>query len=225
MQWSDILAAEKKADYFMSAMEHVSQRKQQGVTVYPPANDMFNAFKLTQLKDTRVVLLGQDPYHGPDQAHGLCFSVKPGIAFPPSLKNIFKELHDDIGSALPEHGNLDKWAREGVLLLNTFLTVEAGTPQSHQNIGWEIFTDKVIKLLSDTKEHIVYILWGAHAQKKQKLIDTSKHSIIKSAHPSPLSAHRGFFGSRPFSKTNELLLAHNQPPIDWDLTTPEVKLH
>lgn len=220
MEWSDILATEKQADYFNSALNYVAQQRQAGVTVYPEPTDVFNAFKLTPFDQTRVVLVGQDPYHGPDQAHGLCFSVKPGVALPPSLKNIFKELHTDLGVPVPLDGNLDKWAKEGVLLLNSFLTVEQSKPQSHQNIGWEIFTDKVISLLSETKEHLVYILWGAHAQKKAALINTEKHSIIKSVHPSPLSAHRGFFGSHPFSKTNELLQIHNQIPIDWDLTSP-----
>ncbi|MBP9053007.1 MAG: uracil-DNA glycosylase, partial [Ilumatobacteraceae bacterium] len=173
--------------------------------------------RLTAYADTRVVILGQDPYHGAGQAHGLCFSVRPGVALPPSLANIYKELHSDLGITVPRHGNLEAWARQGVLLLNTTLTVRAGQAASHQGKGWEIFTDQVLRAVNDKQQRVVFILWGAAARKKKSLIDLSRHVVLESAHPSPLSAHNGFFGSRPFSRANAALAAAGQRPIDWAL--------
>ena len=187
-------------------------------TVYPDMYDLYNCFRFTPFEKVKVVLLGQDPYHGEGQAHGLCFSVQEGVPNPPSLENIFKELQADIGCPRPSSGNLTKWANEGVLLLNTSLTVRAHQANSHSKCGWAWFTDSVIKLLSDKKENLVFILWGGNAKSKKPLIDLSKHHVIESVHPSPLSAYGGFFGSKPFSKTNEYLLSKNIPPIDWDLT-------
>ena len=186
--------------------------------VYPDMYDLYNCFKYTPFKDLRVVLLGQDPYHNVGQAHGLCFSVQEGIKNPPSLDNIFKELKNDIGCDLPKNGTLTKWAKEGVLLMNTSLSVREHQANSHSKCGWAWFTDSVIKLISEQKEHVVFILWGGNARSKKGLIDKSKHFIIESAHPSPLSAYNGFFGSKPFSKTNEYLTSKGLPPIDWDLT-------
>ena len=186
--------------------------------IYPDMYDLYNCFKYTSFKDLRVVLLGQDPYHNVGQAHGLCFSVQEGIPNPPSLDNIFKELQSDLGYPRPQNGNLTKWAREGVLLLNTSLSVREHQANSHSKCGWAWFTDSVIKLVPEQKEHVVFILWGGNARSKKSLIDTTKHCIIESAHPSPLSAYNGFFGSKPFSKTNEYLISNGLPPIDWDLT-------
>lgn len=186
--------------------------------VYPDMYDLYNCFKYTPFKDLRVVLLGQDPYHNVGQAHGLCFSVQEGIPNPPSLENIFKELKSDIGCERPKSGTLTKWAKEGVLLLNTSLSVREHQANSHSKCGWAWFTDSVIKLVSEQKEHVVFILWGGNARSKKPLIDKTKHCIIESAHPSPLSAYNGFFGSKPFSKTNEYLISKGLPPIDWDLT-------
>ena len=186
--------------------------------IYPDMYDLYNCFKYTSFKDLRVVLLGQDPYHNVGQAHGLCFSVQEGIPNPPSLDNIFKELQSDLGYPRPQNGNLTKWAREGVLLLNTSLSVREHQANSHSKCGWAWFTDSVIKLVSEQKEHVVFILWGGNARSKKSLIDTTKHCIIESAHPSPLSAYNGFLGSKPFSKTNEYLISNGLPPIDWDLT-------
>lgn len=186
--------------------------------VYPDMYDLYNCFKYTPFKDLRVVLLGQDPYHNVGQAHGLCFSVQEGIPNPPSLENIFKELKSDLGYEHPKNGTLTKWAKEGVLLLNTSLSVREHQANSHSKCGWAWFTDSVIKLVSEQKEHVVFILWGGNARSKKPLIDKSKHCIIESAHPSPLSAYNGFFGSKPFSKTNEYLVSKGLPPIDWDLT-------
>ena len=216
--WSDILAPEKQQDYFKHTIQYVAQRRAEGITVFPPKEEVFNAFKVTPLEQVKVVILGQDPYHGPDQAHGLCFSVKPGVRPPPSLLNMYKELATDIpGFEIPQHGHLQSWAEQGVLLLNTVLTVEQGQAHSHKHLGWEQFTDRVIQGLSDRGEGIVFLLWGSHAQKKGNTIDTSKHHVLKAPHPSPLSAHRGFFGSRHFSKANELLTAQGKTPIDWRL--------
>ena len=187
-------------------------------TVYPDMYDLYNCFRFTPFVKVKVVLLGQDPYHGEGQAHGLCFSVQEGVPNPPSLENIFKELQADIGCPRPTSGNLTKWANEGVLLLNTSLTVRAHQANSHSKCGWAWFTDSVIKLLSDKKENLAFILWGGNAKSKKPLIDQTKHYIIESVHPSPLSAYGGFLGSKPFSKTNEYLLSNNIPPIDWDLT-------
>ena len=186
--------------------------------VYPDMYDLYNCFRLTPFSDLKVVLLGQDPYHNVGQAHGLCFSVQDGIPNPPSLDNIFKELKSDIGCELPKSGNLTKWAKEGVLLLNTSLSVRAHQANSHSKCGWAWFTDSVIKLISEKKEHVVFILWGGNARSKKNLIDASKHCILESPHPSPLSAYQGFFGCKHFSKTNEYLIKHNLPTIDWDLT-------
>ncbi|HEY4332335.1 MAG TPA: uracil-DNA glycosylase, partial [Ilumatobacteraceae bacterium] len=186
-------------------------------TVYPPHEEVFAAIHLTSYADSRVMILGQDPYHGPRQAHGLCFSVRRGVAVPPSLANIYRELNTDLGIPAPEHGNLEHWARQGVLLLNTTLTVRAGQAASHQGKGWETFTDQVIRVVSAKQERVVFVLWGASARRKKALVDLSRHVVIESAHPSPLSAHNGFFGSRPFSKANEALLAGGRQPIDWRL--------
>ena len=187
-------------------------------TVYPDKYDLYNCFKYTQFKNLKVVILGQDPYHNVGQAHGLCFSVQDGIQKPPSLENIFKELKADIGCDAPKSGNLTKWAKEGVLLLNTSLSVREHQANSHSKCGWAWFTDSVIKLISEQKENVVFILWGGNARSKKPLIDSKKHFIIESAHPSPLSAYNGFFGSKPFSKTNAYLADKSIPPIDWDLS-------
>ncbi|MBO4741197.1 MAG: uracil-DNA glycosylase, partial [Bacteroidales bacterium] len=193
----------------------VEEKKQ--YTVYPKGSDIFNAFKFTPFNDVRVVLIGQDSYHEENQAHGLSFSVREGVPFPPSLRNIFKELHDDVGCPIPVNGNLEKWARQGVLLLNATLTVRAHQAGSHQKHGWEQFTDAAIRNLSEKRSGLVFILWGSYAQAKQALIDTQKHHVLKAVHPSPLSAHRGFFGCKHFSRTNEILLSQGQPAIDWSL--------
>lgn len=216
--WSDILAEEKKKDYFKETLDYVSQRRAQGVTVFPPQELVFNAFKVTPFDAVKVVILGQDPYHGPNQAHGLCFSVLPGIKPPPSLVNMYKELADNIeGFTIPEHGFLQAWAEQGVLLLNTVLTVEQGQAHSHKHLGWEMFTDKVIQGLSDHGEGIIFLLWGSHAQKKGSRINTNKHKVLKAPHPSPLSAHRGFFGCQHFSKTNQILSQQGNATINWQV--------
>ena len=186
-------------------------------TVYPEFNNIFSALKLTPYKDVKVVIVGQDPYHGEGEAHGLSFSVMDGIKIPPSLQNIYKELHDDLGLNIPKSGNLTKWAKEGVLLLNNALTVIKDTPNSHQKIGWSLFTNYVIKVLNQKETPVVFILWGRNAQEKEALITNPKHLIIKSAHPSPFSANHGFFGSKPFSKTNEFLIKNKIDPINWNL--------
>ena len=186
--------------------------------VYPDMYDLYNCFRFTPFEKLRVVLLGQDPYHNVGQAHGLCFSVKDGVPNPPSLENIFKELQSDIGCPKPKNGDLTKWANEGVLLMNTSLTVREHQANSHSKCGWAWFTDSVIKLISEQKQHVVFILWGGNARSKKPLIDSSKHYIIECVHPSPLSAYNGFFGSKPFSKTNDYLISNGLPPIDWDLT-------
>lgn len=186
-------------------------------TIYPDKYDIFNALNYTAYKDVKVVILGQDPYHGPNQAHGLSFSVKPGVSIPPSLVNIYKELKDDLNCYIPNNGYLKKWADQGVLLLNTSLTVRGGEANSHRNKGWEIFTDAIISILNKREEPIVFILWGSNAISKEKLITNKGHYIIKSPHPSPLSAHRGFLGSKPFSKTNNFLKSIGKAPIDWQI--------
>ena len=216
--WSDLLKNEKQQAYFQETLDYVEQRRQQGVTVYPPKSEVFNAFRTPEFEQIKVVIIGQDPYHGPEQAHGLCFSVKPGIKTPPSLVNMYKELATDIdGFTIPNHGYLQTWAEQGVLLLNTVLTVEDGQAHSHKHLGWERFTDKVITLLSEHNEGLVFLLWGAHAQKKGKAIDQSKHCILTAPHPSPLSAHRGFFGCRHFSRANDYLESIGKKPIDWQV--------
>lgn len=186
-------------------------------TVYPPKQDRFNAYKMTPFEKVKVVILGQDPYHGANQAHGLAFSVREGMPHPPSLQNILKELHDDIGCPLPKNGTLTHWAEEGVFLLNAVLTVRASEAHSHKGRGWERFTDATIRLISEQKEHVVFILWGKPAQQKAALIDETRHLILRAPHPSPLSVYRGFFGSKPFSKTNAYLRANGLTPIDWTL--------
>jgi uracil-DNA glycosylase len=190
----------------------------QGKTIYPRGEEYFAAMNLTPFDDVKVVIVGQDPYHGPGQAHGLCFSVREGVRFPPSLQNIFKELHADVGVPIPKSGSLTKWAEQGVLLLNAVLTVEDGKAAAHQGKGWEEFTDKIIHVLNEQKEHVVFILWGSYAQKKGAFIDRKKHLVIEAVHPSPLSAHRGFFGTKPFSKTNAYLKKNGLREINWDLT-------
>ncbi len=214
--WSDVLDPEKEKPYFKETLDYVSQKRESGVTVYPPHDSVFNAFKSTPLEQLKVVIIGQDPYHGPDQAHGLCFSVMPGVRTPPSLVNIYKELCTDIeGFERPDHGYLQPWAEQGVLLLNTVLTVEQGKAHSHKHLGWERFTDTVIQSISDHTQGIVFLLWGAHAQKKGNCIDLNKHHVLKAPHPSPLSAHRGFLGCHHFSQTNDLLKQQNKAPINW----------
>jgi uracil-DNA glycosylase len=214
--WNPVLRGEFNKPYWTDLQRFVVDERSR-TTVYPPHDLVFAALHLTPYASTRVMILGQDPYHGPGQAHGLCFSVQTGVRVPPSLANIHKELADDLGLPIPAHGNLEAWARQGVLLLNATLTVRAGQAASHQGKGWETFTDQVIEVVSAKTDHVVFILWGAYARKKQTLIDRSRHTIIESPHPSPLSAHNGFFGTKPFSRTNAALAAHGQPPIDWSL--------
>ncbi|KZN46849.1 uracil-DNA glycosylase [Pseudoalteromonas luteoviolacea] len=216
--WRDLLGAEKQQAYFQDTMNYVAQRRAQGVTVYPPEDKVFEAFKATELAQVKVVILGQDPYHGPDQAHGLCFSVLPGVKAPPSLANMYKELAQDIpGFEIPNHGYLLSWAEQGVLLLNTVLTVEQGQAHSHKHLGWEHFTDVVIDKINTHCEGVVFLLWGSHAQKKGKAIDASRHHVLRAPHPSPLSAHRGFFGCKHFSQANDLLQSMGKSPINWQV--------
>jgi uracil-DNA glycosylase len=214
--WKENLQEQFNSSYFKSIKEFLVEEKQK-FTVYPPGSLIFNAFNLTPFNAVRVVIIGQDPYHGAGQAHGLCFSVPRGISAPPSLVNIFKEIKEDLGIPLPKHGNLEKWARQGVLLLNATLTVRANQAGSHQKKGWEIFTDAVISQLSKQRVGLVFLLWGKFAQDKESLIDTQKHYILKAAHPSPYSAYNGFFGCRHFSRTNEILRRHGLPEIDWSV--------
>lgn len=215
--WEDVLKNEKEQPYFQEALHYVKQQRAEGKTIYPAQSDIFNALKLTRFDNVKVVIIGQDPYHGPNQAHGLSFSVKPGIRKPPSLQNIFKELYDDLGVPTPNDGYLEKWAQQGVLLLNTTLTVEAGKPASHAKIGWERFTDRVIEVLNQHKVGLIFLLWGAHAQRKGQIIDPKHHHVLTAAHPSPFSAERGFFGCKHFSKTNQLLREMGKAEIDWRL--------
>ncbi len=212
--WKARLAGQFDKPYFGELRAFVSQEYRSHV-VFPPGKEIFSAFDRCSFDSVKVVIIGQDPYHGPGQANGLCFSVRDGVRPPPSLVNIFKEIQADLGKPHPPTGNLERWATQGVLLLNATLTVRASSPGSHQNKGWEIFTDAVIKTISDEKEHVVFILWGAYAQKKGEVIDRNKHFVISSPHPSPFSADRGFFGSKPFSKTNEFLRSKGIPEIDW----------
>lgn len=215
--WKEQLRQEFEKPYFQQAALHIKTEKAQGKTIYPPGQYIFNAFNTTPFSNIKVVILGQDPYHGPGQAHGLCFSVQNGVPPPPSLVNIFKELKDDIGIQIPDHGNLTHWAQQGVFLLNASLTVRAGEPMSHARIGWASFTDAVIKKISEKKEHVVFLLWGKFAQEKRLLIDESKHLVLKAAHPSPLSAHNGFLGCKHFSKANAWLISKGIDPVDWSL--------
>ncbi len=212
--WKKQLQPEFEKEYFQELV-HFVKGEYQSETVYPPGPEIFAAFDHCPLDSLKVLIVGQDPYHGPGQANGLCFSVKKGVRKPPSLQNIFKELHSDIGKPIPEHGDLTHWADQGVMLLNATLTVRAHSPGSHQKYGWEEFTDKVIETVSGQKEGIVFLLWGAFAQKKEELIDHTKHLILKSAHPSPFSADRGFFGNRHFSKTNDYLKSRGVRDIEW----------
>ena len=212
--WKEILYDEFQKDYFVNLKQFLVEEKKK-YTIYPPGNLIFNAFDKTPFNEVKVVIIGQDPYHGAGQAHGLCFSVPQGIKIPPSLRNIYKELHSELACEIPNHGNLEKWAEQGVLLINATLTVRDSQAASHQKKGWETFTDSVIRTIANKKENIVFILWGNYAQSKQIFIDENKHCIIKSVHPSPLSASRGFFGSKPFSQTNNYLKASGIEPIDW----------
>ena len=214
--WNPHLRDEFVKPYWTDLQQFVRAERDQH-TVYPPASEVFAALHLTSHENVRVMILGQDPYHGPNQAHGLCFSVQRGVAVPPSLVNIYKELRSDLGIEAPRHGNLEHWAARGVLLLNATLTVRAGQAGSHQGKGWETFTDQVIRVVNDKTDPVVFILWGAYARKKKALIDTERHVVIESAHPSPLSAHNGFLGSKPFSRANEALRARSRQPIDWRL--------
>ena len=214
--WNPLLRSEFDEPYWRDLQAFVAAERQRH-TVYPPHDQVFAALHLTPYAGTRVLVLGQDPYHGPRQAHGLCFSVQHGVAIPPSLANIHKELHDDLGIAPPGHGTLEAWARRGVLLLNATLTVRAGQAGSHQGKGWETFTDRVIRTVNDKPARVVFVLWGSYARRKKALVDTSRHTVIESAHPSPLSAHNGFFGSRPFSRANAALVEAGLEPIDWSL--------
>ena len=214
--WKTALKDEFDKQYFMELKEFLVDEKSK-YPVYPPGGLIFNAFRLTPFDQVRVVLLGQDPYHGQGQAHGLCFSVPAGISSPPSLVNIFKEIERDLGIPVPAHGNLEKWARQGVLLLNATLTVRANQPGSHQRRGWETFTNAVITRLSEKRVGLIFLLWGKFAQEKEVLIDTNRHYVLKAAHPSPYSAYNGFFGCRHFSKTNEILKKHGLEEIDWNI--------
>jgi uracil-DNA glycosylase len=219
--WDDILEEEREQPYFQSLLEFVASKRRAGVVVFPPEHEVFNAFALTPFERVKVVILGQDPYHGPNQAHGLCFSVKPPVPPPPSLINIFAELHRDLGlwserpNHRPEHGSLEGWARQGVLLLNAVLTVEAGKAGSHAGVGWERFTDLVIQRLSSLKSGLVFMLWGAYAQRKGVVIDRARHLVLEAPHPSPLSAYRGFIGCGHFSAANRYLVEHGRSAIDW----------
>ena len=214
--WNELLLEEFNKDYYLKLRDFLKE-EYETKQIYPERQDIFNALKYTAYNDVKVAILGQDPYHGPSQAHGLSFSVKAGVSIPPSLLNIYKELHNDLGCNVPNNGYLKKWADQGVLLLNTVLTVRAGEANSHKNKGWELFTNKIITLLNEKTEPIVFILWGNNAQSKQALITNPIHYIIKSVHPSPLSAHRGFFNSKPFSNTNNFLISKGKKTIDWQI--------
>lgn len=213
--WKQLLWPFFQNESFLNLKKFLQEEKKQNQTIYPPGKVIFNAFNLCKLSEVKVVIMGQDPYHGPGQAHGLAFSVPIGIDIPPSLMNIYKEIHQDLGSPLPVHGNLEHWAKQGVLLLNSSLTVRAHLAGSHQNKGWEEFTDQVIQTLSNTKAGLVFLLWGKNAAQKEAYIDSQKHFILKAPHPSPLSAHRGFLGCRHFSKTNQILMKQGFTPIQW----------
>lgn len=215
--WKEVLKNEFSKAYFLEIVGFLRTEKMAGKTIYPPGPMIFNAFDRTPFDKVKVVLIGQDPYHGKGQAHGLCFSVQNGVPPPPSLMNMFKEMQTDLDVVIPNSGNLTKWADQGVLLLNASLTVRANEPMSHAKIGWAQFTDTVIRKVSEQKEHVVFLLWGKFAQEKQSLIDETKHLVLKAAHPSPLSAYNGFFGCRHFSKTNEYLIKNGIDPIDWSL--------
>ena len=212
--WNPLLRDQFEAPYWHELQSFVRSERSRH-TVYPPHDEVFSALHLTPYASVKVLILGQDPYHGPGQAHGLCFSVRPDVEIPPSLVNIHAELESDLGCPRPRHGNLEHWARQGVLLLNATLTVRASQAASHQRKGWEQFTDRVIEVVNDKQDRVVFVLWGAAARRKKALVDTTRHAVIESPHPSPLSAHRGFFGSRPFSRANEALVAAGRDPVDW----------
>jgi uracil-DNA glycosylase len=214
--WNPVLRGELAKPYFAELRSFVAEERSRG-PVYPPEPEVFAALHLTPYSEVKVLILGQDPYHGPGQAHGLCFSVRPGVGVPPSLRNIHAELESDLGIARPDHGCLDSWARQGVLLLNATLTVRAHEAASHQGKGWEVFTDEVIAAVDAKPERVVFVLWGSSARRKKALVDTSRHVVIESPHPSPLSAHRGFLGSRPFSRANAALEAAGREPVDWSI--------
>ncbi|GJM39496.1 MAG: uracil-DNA glycosylase [Acidimicrobiales bacterium] len=214
--WNPVLRGEFEKPYWATLMAFVNEERST-YEVFPPHDEVFAALHLTPLANVKVLILGQDPYHGPGQAHGLCFSVRAGVRVPPSLQNIHKELHEDLGVAIPDHGNLEAWARQGVLLLNTTLTVRAHQAASHQRQGWERFTDEVIDVVNAKEERVVFILWGAAARKKRSIIDLHRHAVIESPHPSPLSAHKGFFGTKPFSRANAALVDAGRPAVDWSL--------
>ncbi len=213
--WKQLLSEEFNKPYFTAIRQFLKQEKATGKVIFPPGPEIFNAYNLTPPDKVKVVILGQDPYHGTGQAHGLCFSVRKGVKPPPSLVNIYKEMRNDLGFEIPTHGCLESWANQGVFMLNAMLTVEMDKPASHQSIGWQEFTNATIKAISNFRDHIVFILWGAFAQQKAELIDQNKHLIIKSPHPSPFSADKGFFGSKPFSKTNNWLEKHDIEPVNW----------
>ncbi|WP_242218227.1 uracil-DNA glycosylase [Shinella zoogloeoides] len=215
--WKAPLAAEFSSPYMAELKAFLMEQRQEGRRIFPKGAEYFRALDLTPLDEVRVVILGQDPYHGEGQAHGLCFSVQPGVRTPPSLVNIYKEMQSDLGIAPARHGFLEHWAKQGVLLLNSVLTVEMGRAASHQGRGWERFTDAVIRAVNEQEKPVVFILWGSYAQKKAAFVDKSRHLVLRSPHPSPLSAHNGFFGTRPFSKANEFLEKHGRTPIDWQL--------
>jgi uracil-DNA glycosylase len=215
--WAEILASEREAPYFKSILEFIENERKAGKVIFPANSDIFNAIKFTPFDQIKVVVIGQDPYHGPGQAHGLSFSVRPGVASPPSLVNIFKEVRDDLGLLIPNSGCLEPWAKQGVLLLNAVLTVESGKPQSHADIGWEKFTDAVVSAINTHLQGIIFLLWGSPAQKKGATISRERHHVLKAPHPSPLSAHRGFMGCKHFSQANALLEQQGKTPIDWQI--------
>lgn len=216
--WLEVLGKEFDQPYMAQLKEFLVSQKSAGKTIYPAGSNWFSAFNSTPFDQVKVVILGQDPYHGPNQAHGLCFSVLPGVAIPPSLRNMYQELHSDLGISPPGHGCLTQWAEQGVLLLNATLTVEQGNAGAHQGQGWEQFTDRAVQVLNEQREGLIFLLWGSYAQKKGALIDTAKHRVLKAPHPSPLSAHRGFFGCKHFSMTNQYLIEQGLAPIDWQLS-------
>lgn len=215
--WKALLQQEFEQEYMLALREFLLAEKKQGKLIYPPGADIFNALNMTPFNKVKVVILGQDPYHGPAQAHGLCFSVQPGVPLPPSLLNIYKEIHADLGIPLSRNGCLTCWAQQGVLLLNSVLTVESGKAASHQGKGWELFTDKVIEVLNQGSEHLVFMLWGSYAQRKGAMIDRNRHLVLQSPHPSPLSAHRGYFGNKHFSRANAYLSEHACEAINWSV--------
>ncbi|WP_392558569.1 uracil-DNA glycosylase [Orbus mooreae] len=225
LTWHDVIGCEKEKDYFKQILQYVDNERSRGKIIYPPQHDVFNAFRYTPFADIKVVILGQDPYHGPNQAHGLSFSVLPGVKTPPSLLNMYKELATDIaGFEIPKYGYLGYWAEQGVLLLNNVLTVENGQAHSHAKIGWETFTDTVIETINQNLTGVVFLLWGSPAQKKGQFIDRQKHHVLTAVHPSPLSAHRGFFGCKHFSKANEFIISQGKQPIDWQPRLPQENL-